>query len=736
MSSNYGFEPTLDGLNNIDADTSTTTNIICDTIIINTSGTAPTRIAGDNTTNIANTEFVTSAITTAGTNYVTLSTDQTITGEKLFTGAVEVGPATLTTLDINCSGLIDCNDIYINGQLNFGSVTINESGVGDLEMNNLTNGGKYIFKADDSGGTSREALNLSASTATFNGTIVAPGATFNTALPTSTLTPSTSTQLTTKAYVDSVSGGGVSLAGTNVWTGTNTFNTNLPTSTLTPSTSSQLTTKTYVDTAITTGTSNLLAGTNVWTGTNTFNTNLPTSTLTPSTSTQLTTKTYVDSAITTAGSGYVTLSGTQSITGEKTLSNANTFITGNTVTDSVQSSAVGATQNIATTQTTGVLNIGTLGARSGTININTGGTSSANVNISTASTSSSTVAIGSATTLVSVGGVTTFTNTTPASFTFGVNTSTINGVVTSSMNLATTQTSGVLNLGTLGARTGAVNINTGATSTAPVNISSGTNANAPITIGSTGSTTQTCAMNGITSFSNTTTFNAKATVNNSEFAIRASSADKLTINYVIDRIDIQTKVAGEYVNFTVSDSTSALQIQDSTLDSTYQKADIVIPETTAINIIPAGTILTSVVSTAPEGYVLCDGTSYSSTNVATNKYRRLFNAIGYTFGGSGASFNVPNFLGAVLKSQGSQVSGGVTYSGASLGTAQADAVQTPLTASNQGWRGAAAGTRECVSRAIITSDPVDTTTGILPRFTRTATDNRVFTYSVYYYIKF
>jgi hypothetical protein len=135
--------------------------------------------------------------------------------------------------------------------------------------------------------------------------------------------------------------------------------------------------------------------------------------------------------------------------------------------------------------------------------------------------------------------------------------------------------------------------------------------------------------------------------------------------------------------------------------------------------------------------VLCNGASYSSTNVASNKYRRLFNAIGYSFGGSGASFNVPNFLGAVLKSQGSQVSGGITYSGASVGsTPQADAVQTPLAPSNQGWRGAAAGTRECISRTIIGTDPVDTTTGILTRFTRTATDNRVFTYSVYYYIKF
>jgi hypothetical protein len=57
--------------------------------------------------------------------------------------------------------------------------------------------------------------------------------TFNTNLPTSTLTPSTSTQLTTKAYVDSVASGYATLAGTQTFTGVNTFrdaliNTGLP----------------------------------------------------------------------------------------------------------------------------------------------------------------------------------------------------------------------------------------------------------------------------------------------------------------------------------------------------------------------------------------------------------------------------------------------------------------------------------------------------------------------------
>tara|TARA_R110000868_G_scaffold96904_3_gene266540 strand:- start:1638 stop:4370 length:2733 start_codon:yes stop_codon:yes gene_type:complete len=58
MSSNYGFEPTLDGLNNIDADSSTVTDIICDTIQINLSGTAPTVTALSNDTSIATTAWV------------------------------------------------------------------------------------------------------------------------------------------------------------------------------------------------------------------------------------------------------------------------------------------------------------------------------------------------------------------------------------------------------------------------------------------------------------------------------------------------------------------------------------------------------------------------------------------------------------------------------------------------------------------------------------------------------
>jgi hypothetical protein len=82
------------------------------------------------------------------------------------------------------------------------------------------------------------------------------------------------------------------LSTNNSWSGTNTFNTSIPTTTLTPSLSSQFITKAYADTNYA-GTG-ILSGTNSWTGTNTYNTNLPTSTLTPTTTSHLTNKAYVD----------------------------------------------------------------------------------------------------------------------------------------------------------------------------------------------------------------------------------------------------------------------------------------------------------------------------------------------------------------------------------------------------------------------------------------------------------
>jgi microcystin-dependent protein len=57
---------------------------------------------------------------------------------------------------------------------------------------------------------------------------------------------------------------------------------------------------------------------------------------------------------------------------------------------------------------------------------------------------------------------------------------------------------------------------------------------------------------------------------------------------------------------------------------------------------PAGVISQFAGSSAPTGYLLCEGQSVSTTT-----YSDLFAAIGYSYGGSGSSFVIPNLKGRI-----------------------------------------------------------------------------------------
>lgn len=74
----------------------------------------------------------------------------------------------------------------------------------------------------------------------------------------------------------------------------------------------------------------------------------------------------------------------------------------------------------------------------------------------------------------------------------------------------------------------------------------------------------------------------------------------------------------------------------------------------SVGTVPSGAVLPYFGTTAPTNFVLCDGTSY-----ATASQPALFAAIGYSCGGSGANFNVPDLRGQFLRGvQGSRSSGG------------------------------------------------------------------------------
>lgn len=135
MSTNYGFEPTLDGLNNIDSDSTTTNNIICNTLLVNTTANAPTVAPSSNDTSVATTAWVTNH---AGGAYVTIGTTQTVTGEKTFSNALTKITGTLRVDDIEPSVGTATSDIYstqTSGVLNIGTFTTRSG------LINIGNGG-------------------------------------------------------------------------------------------------------------------------------------------------------------------------------------------------------------------------------------------------------------------------------------------------------------------------------------------------------------------------------------------------------------------------------------------------------------------------------------------------------------------------------------------------------------------------------------------------------------------
>jgi microcystin-dependent protein len=58
--------------------------------------------------------------------------------------------------------------------------------------------------------------------------------------------------------------------------------------------------------------------------------------------------------------------------------------------------------------------------------------------------------------------------------------------------------------------------------------------------------------------------------------------------------------------------------------------------------VPAGVISQFAGATAPSGYLLCQGQTLSTTT-----YANLFSTIGYTYGGTGSSFLLPNLKGRI-----------------------------------------------------------------------------------------
>jgi microcystin-dependent protein/3D (Asp-Asp-Asp) domain-containing protein len=130
-----------------------------------------------------------------------------------------------------------------------------------------------------------------------------------------------------------------------------------------------------------------------------------------------------------------------------------------------------------------------------------------------------------------------------------------------------------------------------------------------------------------------------------------SVADPASFVVGADNIDVyQFSGAGTYTagsGITLSGTEFSANSTIARLDSPTFTGTVSLPASTN-GLLPAGAITQFAGAAAPTGYLLCTGQSVSTTTFAS-----LFSAIGYTYGGSGGFFNVPNLQNRVPVGKGS-----------------------------------------------------------------------------------
>lgn len=342
MSSNFGFQPTLSGLNTIESDSTTSSNIVCDTIQINSSGTAPTMTTIDNSTHIATTAFVQNVISGAGANYVTLNTTQTITGQKTFTNAntyftgnivndTYVTSASSSTLNIannqvsgilnigtnssrNISSSVNLGSSSSPATTNIGGSIINVNAGSNININSSATGGNYNIGTSGSTtgtisiGTAQTTGQINIGTnAGHSGAInIGASGTTNPVFINNIRFRSGEIGSATGLAINSTISGNIDIGNTQQ-AGSLNIGTN----------ATRTTGSINIGSTATTSDMNLNCGGNLTVNGNTSFTNIPSCSVVPTTVNDLTNKSYVDSAVSGGLTGYVDISNAQTITGAK-----------------------------------------------------------------------------------------------------------------------------------------------------------------------------------------------------------------------------------------------------------------------------------------------------------------------------------------------------------------------------------------------------------------------------------
>jgi len=109
---------------------------------------------------------------------------------------------------------------------------------------------------------------------------------------------------------------------------------------------------------------------------------------------------------------------------------------------------------------------------------------------------------------------------------------------------------------------------------------------------------------------------------------------------------------------------------------------IVSPNYTGNGSVPTGSVYHFASSTAPTGFLICNGDAVpngsGTVQGVTTDFSALYAILGTTYGVSGT---LPDLEGVFIRGTGSQTISGITYSG-TLGTKQGDAMQGHIHTSN------------------------------------------------------
>jgi microcystin-dependent protein len=601
------------------------------------------------------------------------------------------------------------------------------------------------------------------------------------------------THLATKTYVDNAVSGGSILGTANAWTNTNTFNSYLPTSTQTPTTSTQLTTKTYVDSGISTAISALSSVYQTISGMSSY---LTTATASSTYQTISGMSSYLTTA--TASSTYSTLTNEVKTNTANTFTGTLATTNGLEPDSISQTDYIGAGKNnrfVRSILDEQVEMYSILEAKTGTqevgLKVATGDypyilSAGSQVLYTTPQvftiTAQQTIA-GSQLTINQT--TTTATNTANYSiansiistFTIPTNFSkdiTLN-IPISIRNAGTWTLSGTALSATI---TNTINSMTATMyvngieytlSTIAVTPQNSNSLTRSTTISYTTTGTKTIALDqyffNVLIYTGDFFYNTYITRDNSitntlQVVLSANITNTITRvsntgNFTAT--NTLTFVANTGVSTISNTSTASTSISYSpnsngtsyaaaTSTPTYHDTSNLTGGTTYVNhlransfnLLPVGMVVQWVTSTAPTGWLICNGTAYNASS--SSVYQELYNVIGNDFGGTNnTDFKVPDYRGMFLRGAGQNAQTGyTTYVGQTLNTQQTDAVQEHTHDTDISTR---RGTASDSANFIMSSSNVGST-NIITRTTsaqsgRTSSvETRPVSYSVNYLIKY